>query len=320
MLRYFSFVFLVTTLITASNTSLADAFEFALLGDNPYSSATYDKYIRMIDHVNEQANIEWVIHLGDVKGGGEPCSDEEFRQRFDLNQRFQSAFVLTPGDNDWLDCKREGAGGFNEYERLDLFREMFYPTPGYSTGGNPMPVTQQSQGSEFPEFVENAMWEREGVVFATVHVVALTVPATDPQQFKRRTAAATAWIEAAFAKALQSEAKGVFLAMQADPWIVWGLPALTRQACGSCLDPRASLEWLYPVLAEQSLAFGKPVVLAVGDTHIFRVDKPLYSNRRQLVENFTRVEGFGNPLVHWINVLVEPDEPWVFSFRQQLLD
>ena len=62
------------------------------------------------------------------------------------------------------------------------------------------------------------------------------------------------------------------------------------------------------------------MVLAVGDTHIFRVDKPLYSNRRQLVENFTRVEGFGNPLVHWINVLVEPDEPWVFSFRQQLLE
>ncbi len=74
------------------------------------------------------------------------------------------------------------------------------------------------------------------------------------------------------------------------------------------------------MLEETSLAFGKPVVLAVGDTHIFRVDKPLYSSRRQLVENFTRVEGFGNPLVHWINVLVEPDESWVFSFRQQLLD
>jgi hypothetical protein len=74
------------------------------------------------------------------------------------------------------------------------------------------------------------------------------------------------------------------------------------------------------VLREQSLAFGKPVVLAVGDTHIFRVDKPLYTDRNQLVENFTRVEVFGNPSVHWVNVLVEPDQPWVFSFREQLVE
>ena len=319
-MKSLSLVLTLAISITASGAGLADAFEFALLGDNPYSSATYDKYIRMIDHVNAQEDIAWVIHLGDVKGGGEPCSDQEFQRRFELNQRFQPPFLLTSGDNDWLDCKREDAGGFNEYERLALFREMFFPTPGYSTGGNPMPLRQQSEDSAFSEFVENAMWEREGVVFATVHVVALTVAATDPRQLERRNAAATAWIEAAFTKARQIEAKGIFLAMQADPWIVWGLPALTRQACASCLDPRASLEWLYPLLAEQSLAFGKPVVLAVGDTHIFRVDKPLYSSRRQLVENFTRVEGFGNPLVHWINVLVEPDQPWVFSFRQQLLD
>ena len=319
-MKSLSLVLTLAISTTASSTGLAEAFEFALLGDNPYSSATYDKYIRMIDHVNAQEDIQWVIHLGDIKGGGDSCSDEEFKRRFDLNQRFQPAFLITPGDNDWLDCKREAAGGFNEYERLALFRELFFPTPGYSTGGNPMPLRQQSEDSEFSEFVENAMWERQGVVFATVHVVALTEPATDPQQLQRRNAAASAWIEATFAKARQTEAKGVFLAMQADPWIIWGLPALARQACGACLDPRASREWVYPVLAEQSLAFGKPVVLAVGDTHIFRVDKPLYSNRRQLVENFTRVEGFGNPLVHWINVLVEPDEPWVFSFRQQLLE
>ena len=108
--------------------------------------------------------------------------------------------------------------------------------------------------------------------------------------------------------------------MQADPWIVFGLPNLARRVCETCLDPRSTLEWLYPVLREQSLAFGKPVVLAVGDTHIFRVDKPLYSEQNQLIQNFTRVEVFGNPLVHWVNVLVESEELWVFSFRQQLVN
>lgn len=299
--------------------ALADDFEFALLGDNPYSDGTYDNYLRLIDHVNQQPDIQWVVHLGDVKGGTASCSDEQIERYFALNQRFQPPFLLTPGDNDWLDCKRRGAGGFNEYERLDAFRRVFFPTPGYSTGVNPMAISQQSESSDFPEFVENARWDHQGVVFATVHVVALTEAPTDRQQYEHRTAAATAWIKAAFQRAQQIDASGVFLAMQADPWIVFGLPALVNQSCETCTQPRSSLEWLYPLLIDQSLAFAKPVVLAVGDTHIFRVDKPLYTDSRQLVENFTRVEGFGNPLVHWINVLVEPDKPWVFSFRQQLV-
>ena len=315
-----SFASLFLLIVYSTPSSSADEFSFALVGDNPYSGTTYDKYIRLINQVNKTADIEWVIHLGDVKGGGEDCSDEELSRRFQLNQRFEPAYIVTPGDNDWLDCKREAAGGFNEYERLEIFRNLFYPRPGFSTGGNPIPVSQQSEDNEFFEFVENAMWEHESVVFATVHTVALTAPATDPAEKQRRDNAGASWIEAAFEKAIASNAKGVFLAMQADPWQIWGLPAIARRACGSCIDPRPSLAWLYPVLRKQSLAFGKPVVLAVGDTHIFRVDKPLYTDRNQLVENFTRVEVFGNPSVNWVNVLVEPDQPWVFSFREQLVE
>ena len=44
--------------------------------------------------------------------------------------------------------------------------------------------------------------------------------------------------------------------------------------------------------------FENPIILAVGDTHIFRVDKPLYDGD-DLVEHFTRVEGFGEDNIHW---------------------
>jgi hypothetical protein len=44
-------------------------------------------------------------------------------------------------------------------------------------------------------------------------------------------------------------------------------------------------------LEEEVVAFGKPVVLAHGDTHTFRVDKPMTSSTTgERVENFTRVE------------------------------
>lgn len=50
------------------------------------------------------------------------------------------------------------------------------------------------------------------------------------------------------------------------------------------------------------------------------VDKPLYDQGTgQLVENFTRVETFGNPQVHWVRVVVDPDDPAVFSFHQQIV-
>ena len=309
-------IFFVFSFTALSN----DNFSFAIIGDNPYSDANFSKYGRLIDQVNSNAEIEWVIHLGDVKGGQESCSDQELLRRFNLNQRFNAPLIVTPGDNDWLDCKREGAGGYDEYERLEYFRSIFYPNQGLSTGGRPMEVLQQSEGSEYPEFVENTLWEHESIVFAAVHIVALTEPATDPAQKSRRDSAASAWIRNAFRVAKESDANGIFLAVQADPWILSGPRSIARRLCGDCVDPRPTLAWLYPILVEESIAFDKPVMFSNGSTHVFRIDKPLYDERNQLVENFTRLEGFGNPSVHWVSVLVEPDKPWVFSIRERLVE
>lgn len=59
-------------------------------------------------------------------------------------------------------------------------------------------------------------------------------------------------------------------------------------------------------------------MLAMGDTHIFRVDKPLYDGG-QLVEHVTRVEGFGEDQVHWVRIEVYPDSSDVFSVRQEVI-
>jgi hypothetical protein len=60
-------------------------------------------------------------------------------------------------------------------------------------------------------------------------------------------------------------------------------------------------------------------VLHLGD--IKGGAEPLYSPETgRLVENFTRVEVFGDPSVHWVRVLVEPDRPGVFTFREELVE
>ena len=108
--------------------------EFALFGDSPYRPESVPRVEALIDDVNRRGGLEWVIHVGDTKGGGQPCTDEFLRGRFVLYQRFALPFVFTPGDNDWFDCIRERAGGEDEYERLDFLRSLYFPEPGRTTG------------------------------------------------------------------------------------------------------------------------------------------------------------------------------------------
>jgi hypothetical protein len=71
---------------------------------------------------------------------------------------------------------------------------------------------------------------------------------------------------------------------------------------------------------KETVAFGRPVVYVHGDSHIFRVDKPLFgSTSRRVIENFTRVETFGHPDAHWLRAIVDPEDPQVFSFRQEIV-
>lgn len=305
-------------IVTSCGPARDRSYEFALVGDNPYPPTDVAKFEALIDDVNGRPSMEWVIHLGDIQGG-QPCSDELFQARFDLFQRFAVPFVYTPGDNDWFDCQRDDGGGFDEYERLDHLRSLFFPNPALTTGGRRMEVQSQSAEPNYEEFVENVMWLHGDAVYATVHLIALTRQPTSPEIAARRMDAAIAWINTAFAVARDSGSVGIFIATQVDPWMFWGLPGMARLMCDACLEPRAGLERLYPVLVQESAAFGRPVVLAVGDTHIFRVDKPLYRDDGSLMENFTRVESFGNPNVHWVRVTVDPREPEVFSFHQQLV-
>ena len=78
-------------------------------------------------------------------------------------------------------------------------------------------------------------------------------------------------------------------------------------------------------MRRETIAFGKPVVLVHGDTHYFRVDKPLFyaeeGGEESRVLNFTRVETFGDEDVHWVRVTVvdTPDEE-VFFFVPELVE
>ncbi|BBA34121.1 uncharacterized protein sS8_2169 [Methylocaldum marinum] len=294
-------------------------FEFALIGDVPYAPADFWKFDNVIRKINADHRLKWVLHTGDIKNGSTLCSDEVFKDRLRRFQRFRIPFILTPGDNEWTDCHRANNGSYLPLERLARLRELFYPIPGLTLGQKPMTVETQADDPAHAEFVENMRWMKQHVMFATVHIVgsnnglapfAGRTPADDAE-VARRIDAARAWIRETFTKAEEERARGVLVAFQANPGF--------ELAEGSA--ERKGFEEILAELETEAVNFKKPVVFAHGDSHYFRVDKPMKGSvSKRRIENATRVENFGADDVHWVRVVVDPKSPEVFSIHQEIVE
>ncbi|MBT3064661.1 MAG: metallophosphoesterase [Candidatus Thiodiazotropha sp.] len=308
------------------------SFSFAMIGDVPYGVAPYADYPpfdNLIDEINEGKKLKWVIHTGDIKSGGSNCSDELFYDRLERYNKFNKPFIYTPGDNEWTDCHRVNAGEYQPLERLARLREIFFANPGVTIGGKPMAVESQAFVPGFEEFPENVRWNKSGVLFAAIHVVgsnnglkafdaasSAVRGEADDLEVARRIEAAIHWINDTFDKAMEEDAPGVLIMMQANPKLEVGY-ALPSGA--DLTDARLGFNEILSVLEARTLAFGKPVVLAHGDSHYFRVDKPgLVENG--FISNFTRVENFGSSRVHWVKITVNPKSEHVFKARQMIIE
>ncbi len=322
-LMLFLFFAIAAQSVLADDEKEAKEFEFALIGDVPYATGDRHKMINLIDDINDNDDLQWVVHVGDIKTGGSPCSDAVLLDRLQLFQQFKAPVIYTPGDNEWTDCHRVGAGEYAPLERLQQLRRLFFPRPGQVIGGG-MKVTSQADDAAHAEFVENVRWQRGGVLFVTLHVVGslngladfdnasrVQRSGDDDAEVSRRIDAAIAWLEESFALARQRDLAGVMLIFHADPNFEDAIHSDNRRGFNAVL---AAME-------KHTLAFGKPVLAAHGDSHYFRYDKPLHHHASgKRIENFSRVETFGGSDVHWLRIKVDSDDPQVFSVNEEIIE
>lgn len=285
---------------------------FGLFGDLPYSAAEEAKFPLLIDDMNRDHDLDFVVHVGDFKNGDStPCSDEVFlraKRWFDLSRH---PLIYTPGDNEWTDCHRPGLGRYDPLERLTKLREVFFQSE-QSLGQKTISLIRQSKVSAHVAFRENARWTAGNVLFITLHIVGsnnnLGHTAKADREHEQRMAATIQWMKEAFAIASAQKIDGVVLIMHADPGFE------TRAG------DRTGFNAFLAELEAQVMAFKKPVLLAHGDTHMFRVDKPRLSmTDKRIVENFTRVETFGSPDIHWVKVTIHRGDPSLFRIEPRLL-
>ncbi len=316
-------------------------FSFGIIGDMPYTKVQETEYARVLADLNA-ADLAFVAHIGDFQFDARPynqdpsrasmpCVDENYAAVRDSFQTVRHAFILTPGDNDWADCWPLKARAVDPLELLAKVRSMFFPE-GKSLGQRPIAVRNQSADPAFAKFRENLLWTAGGVTFATIHTVGYTdntgrTPQMDAEHLERK-AANIAWIQRAFAEAKSAESRGVVIFTQANPGFenFWPADRKTRYfipfiARGQALpNPKSAFGDYVATLAGALENFEKPVLYVHGDTHLFRIDKPLYSAKTSRVfENFTRIETFGWPDSHWLRIEVDPSDPQLFVVKPQIV-
>lgn len=286
-----------------------DEFTFAVMGDVPYGAAEEARFLRMMELLDREP-LAFVAHLGDFRGGDEPCSDALYARRRAQFEASAHPFVFTPGDNEWSDCP--GLRGEASLERLARLREVFFSRD--RTLGRRTLAQKAQRGCLAPAVAgcgcgalpENRAWSVGRVAFVSVNVSGGRNnrgrgEATD-REARCRDEANSRWMQAAAREAQEAGSVALVILTQANPW--W--------TAGDEFDP-----FLAAVRAVAA-AFPRPVLLVHGDTHVYRADRPFTDAFGEPVANLQRLETWGSPFVGWVDVHVDPARPEPFTFEPHL--
>ena len=289
---------LATALLAAP--AAAQQFSFVALGDMPYGepSEVYPPYEALIQRINE-LDPALVVHVGDTKSGSTVCSDEMLNEQLGYLNSFEAPLLYTPGDNEWTDCHREAAGGFDPLERLAHIRGTYFTNHGQSFGTEKIEVTSQADAG----FPENARVMLNDVMFATAHVVGSnnnfeprSVGAVE--EFMAREAATTEWLRDAFVAA--SDAEALVLAIHADMF-----PGGFEGSWAG----ESGFRTFGSALIKEAAAYGRPVLLIYGDSHIFEQARPFPTE----APNVMALQVPGAEDMHAVEITVDPEAAGMFS-------
>lgn len=313
-------------------------YAIGLWGDLPYSVEQATTGVPNLVADMNAHDLAFTVNDGDLKAGSGACTDSVYHQALATFNQLSAPAMFTPGDNDWVDCDRPTAGGYDSLERLEFERNLFFAT-SESLGQRRMPQEVQSDpaclGSDggMKACAENRRWTHGGVTFLTVNVQGscnnLCDTAPNPAEYMARNQANIRWMRDTFAQARAHGSAAVMLISQANPG--WDRTDPTR---APLRDPNTLQQadeapdgfgdWLR-ALREEVIAFRKPVAYVHGDSHYFRVDKPLLDDKGRRLENFTRVETFGdnqtngNNDVQWVRIDVDADSREVFRYQPMIV-
>jgi hypothetical protein len=325
---------------TEANASQAFKYSIALIGDMPYDAKGVTQTPAVIDDINANSRIEMTLFDGDTMSGkGDKCEDAAYpRIKKDFFDKFTKPIFYTIGDNEWVDCDRAVKGGFDPASRLALVRSTYFQAPNgsyISLGGSSIRYNV-IRDSKYPEL---QMFSYKGITYIIPHVPgsannsAVATPTFktyndkttdgDDAEYKARDAANIAWINKGFEKAVADNSVGVIVLIQAN--MDW--EGYLRDLAAPNNENTAAYAATKQALLTNTIKFGKPVLLQNGDEHWYQVDMPMNEtagklvekDKGSLVENFTRVQTFGSGFNHWVELVIDPRSPNLWTFKVHII-
>jgi hypothetical protein len=309
-----------------------EAYTIALFGDAPYNALGRQQYPALLADIN-RAHVTFSVHDGDLKAGGDgPCADSLYYSALTYFNTLERPLIFVPGDNDWTDCwGRYGTSTLpfaDPEERLNFERGLFFSTDR-SLGQHTLKLERQTAEG----YPENQRWRLGPVVYIALNVqgsndnfpyhdtetgtgVPVRSDAEIDRQRKEEQARKTAnfqWLEDGFDYARSVHARGVMIVWQADPNFN-NEEHLTNphdfDAYAGYIDELRTL----------TETFDGQVALVHGDSHYFKVDKPLnHLATGGVVGHFTRLETFGARNTHWVSARIDSRDPNLFSFEPRIV-
>lgn len=250
-----------------------DTVVFSVIGDVPYNTEQRDGLISMIEAHNTKAKSEFVVHVGDIKPGADPCDQAVFQDVSTILKEFSTPTFMLLGDNEYNDCD-------DPVSALQLWNQYFLNFhQNWTFDQN---LTYQENRSE------NFAWVQDKVMFMGLNLVGSDVHDEDEWN-TRLTDNGNFLSEFVTANGSDSEAL-----------VIFGHANMVE------LGPD-KFKTFTDVLKSVAKSFNKPILYMQGDGHFWFMNRPY--NEMNILR--VQIEGGANAVQVTVNLNLE--QPFIFD-------
>ncbi|RPD98777.1 hypothetical protein EGM88_06195 [Aureibaculum marinum] len=184
MKRLSSIILIVFLLISCDSTedktenTKTNTIMFSVIGDVPYGTTQRDGLINLIEKHNAQNDSEFVVHVGDIKKGSEPCDENAYIDINAILKKFTVPTFIVLGDNEYNDCD-------NPNQAFIFWKSHFLKF--HENWNFPYPITYQTNRTE------NFSWVQDKILFIGLNIVGSSVH--DENEWQKRLTDNGNWVK-----------------------------------------------------------------------------------------------------------------------------
>ncbi len=256
-----------------SDDKPSDPIVFTVIGDVPYGNEQRDGFVNLIAKHNAQNASEFVVHVGDIKAGKDPCNESVYQDVSALLKQLTVPTFVVLGDNEYNDCD-------NPNQALGFWNTYFLHLNENWTFSHQ--VNYQS------ERTENFSWIQNNVLFIGLNIVGSSVH--DENEWKTRLTDDGNWVQ----QLLTTHKDNV------KATIIFAHANMTENGT-------ERFKPFTDVFRAAAVSFDKPVLYLQGDGHLWIKNKPWQE------QNITRVQISGGVDALKVTVSADLENPFAFD-------